>query len=343
MIIKHARSSSEAFLLMISKHARSNSEVFLLMVSKHAGYDSEAFQLWPFRPACVQNWASFCIWFGSGFPKKAWIILSDLDDQVSFGPNTSCSEASRCARIIRPDSGRMQWAHYHFPTFILGCIVPQTSWIILCRTSPDPVWFWLTQFWPSRSSPEASQCTRTTWPTSGQRFQADLDWMQISSGILLGSVLCCLFDKVQGLKSHEVSLHCHWWKMANDIIYAEFLSIYIFYIPKTLLSQLFPLLFLLPSFVCVHLKIGLSCGVFGVFFCEKENGFIFVGTRVRLKFSVTLYLQETGRWLRSPSLSFKLFVFSLCFVLSSLIVQTLKFQSLQRYIKWRKQLSKIIF
>ena len=111
-----------------------------------------------------------------------------------------------------------------------------------------------------------------------------------------------------------------------------YLSTYFIY-RKPFYHNCFLYFFLLPSFVCVHLKIGLSCGVFGVFFCEKENGFIFVGTRVRLKFSVTLYLQETGRWLRSPSLSFKLFVFSLCFVLSSLIVQTLKFQSLRRYIK----------
>ena len=263
------------------------------MVSKHAWSDSEAFQLWPFRPACIQNWASFCIWFSSGFPKKAWIILSDLDDLVSFGLNTSCAEASRCARIIRPDSGRMQRAHYHFPTFILGCIVPQTawiilcrnqptptfilscivpqtSWIILCRTSPDPIWFWLTQFWPNRSGPEASQCTRTTWPTSGQRFQADLDWMQISSGILLGSVLCRLFDKVQGLKSHEVSLHCHWWKVANDIIYAEFLSVYIFYIPKTLLSQFLPLLFCCQVLFVSVWRLGCPV-VFLVYFSVRKK------------------------------------------------------------------------
>ena len=93
---------------MISKHARSNSEVFLLMVSKHAWSDSEAFQLWPFRPACIQNWASFCIWFSSGFPKKAWIILSDLDDLVSFGLNTSCAEASRCNA-----TGPLPLSHFH--------------------------------------------------------------------------------------------------------------------------------------------------------------------------------------------------------------------------------------
>ena len=30
------------------------------------------------------------------------------------------------------------------PTFRLGCILPQTARIILCKTSPDPICFWLT-------------------------------------------------------------------------------------------------------------------------------------------------------------------------------------------------------
>ena len=255
---------------------------------------------------CYGHYSQHASRIGPGLICWIWLPASDLVlfFQRKPGSNTSCSEASWCARIIRPDSGRMQWAHYHFPVFILGCIVPQTAWIILCRnqptatfilscivpqtawiilcrTSPDPIWFWLTQFWPSGSGPEASQCPRTTQPTSGQHFQADLDWVQISSGILLGSVLCHLFDKVQ-----EVSLHCHWWKMANDIMYAELLSIYMFYIPKTLLSQFFSFTFLVPSFICIHLKIGLSCDVSDFFFVRKK---------------MALYLWEPG-WGRSLSL-----------------------------------------
>ena len=30
----------------------------------------------------------------------------------------------------------------HFQTLL--CILPQMAWIILCKTSSDPVWFWLT-------------------------------------------------------------------------------------------------------------------------------------------------------------------------------------------------------
>ena len=43
-----------------------------------------------------------------------------------------------------PVSGRMQLAHYLFPTFRLGCGLPQTARIILRKISPDPIWFWLT-------------------------------------------------------------------------------------------------------------------------------------------------------------------------------------------------------
>ena len=65
---------------------------------------------------------------------------------VKFRPN-ACGpelEASWCTRIIWPLSGRMQLTHYQFPTFRLSCVIPQTARIILCKTRPDPIWFWLT-------------------------------------------------------------------------------------------------------------------------------------------------------------------------------------------------------
>ena len=43
-----------------------------------------------------------------------------------------------------PVSGRMQLARYQFLTFRLGCILPQTAWIILCKARLDPIWFWPT-------------------------------------------------------------------------------------------------------------------------------------------------------------------------------------------------------
>ena len=77
---------------------------------------------------------------------------SDVDGVVSVWTNTSGPEARRCAGTIWPGfwqdatgpvSGRTQPARYHFPTFRLGSVLPQTSRIILCKTSPDPVYFWL--------------------------------------------------------------------------------------------------------------------------------------------------------------------------------------------------------
>ena len=87
-----------------------------------------------------------CIQFSSIFPKKAQIILckTSLDGLVRVWPNTSGSEASRCARIIEPGSGGTQPTCYQFPTFRLGFILPQMAWIALRKTSPDLIGVWLT-------------------------------------------------------------------------------------------------------------------------------------------------------------------------------------------------------
>ena len=42
-----------------------------------------------------------------------------------------------------PVAGRMQPAHYQFPTFRRSSVLPQTSQIKLCKTSPGPISFWL--------------------------------------------------------------------------------------------------------------------------------------------------------------------------------------------------------
>ena len=63
---------------------------------------------------------------------------SELDGLVRFWPNASGPEASRSARITGPRFKQM--ARYRFPTFRLGCILPQTAQIILCKTSPDLNW-----------------------------------------------------------------------------------------------------------------------------------------------------------------------------------------------------------
>ena len=67
-----------------------------------------------------------------------------LDGLVRFQPSASGLEASQCARIFAPASGRIPLAHCQFLIFRLGCSLPQMAWIILCKTSLDLIWFWLT-------------------------------------------------------------------------------------------------------------------------------------------------------------------------------------------------------
>ena len=96
---------------------------------------------------------------------------SNLVGLVRFWPKAPCLEASRCARIIEPGSGRTQPACYQFPTFRLSCI--QMAWIILSKTSLDLIWFWLTvsgfqflakQIW-SGSKPVCRYHWACFWPT----------------------------------------------------------------------------------------------------------------------------------------------------------------------------------
>ena len=90
---------------------------------------------------------------------------------------------------VVPVSGRTQPARYQFPTFRLGSVLPQMSRKLLCKTSPDPIKFWLTvRFWPNGSGPEASQCARIIRPASGQRHPADPERMRIESGKFTGIV-----------------------------------------------------------------------------------------------------------------------------------------------------------
>ena len=66
-------------------------------------------------------------------------LESDLNGLVRVWPNTSGLEASWCAGSSGPVSDRTQPSRYQFPTFRLGSVLPQTSRIILCKTSPGPV------------------------------------------------------------------------------------------------------------------------------------------------------------------------------------------------------------
>ena len=124
-----------------------------------------------------------CISFGSILPKMVWIRLCKTGpDPIwvawsGIGQTDLALETSRCARIIGSASGKTQPARYKFPTFRLSCVLPQMSRIILCKTSPDVIWFQLTiRFWPNRSGPEASRCARIIGHASGQRLPSRSRW-----------------------------------------------------------------------------------------------------------------------------------------------------------------------
>ena len=68
---------------------------------------------------------------------------SDLDGLVRVWPNASIWKQSG----VQESSGLIFVAgrkpvHYQLPTFRLSSVLPQASWIRLCRTSPDPILFW---------------------------------------------------------------------------------------------------------------------------------------------------------------------------------------------------------
>ena len=90
-----------------------------------------------------------------------------------------------------PASGRTQPARYQFPTFRLGCLLPQTARIILSKTSPGLIFFLAdcVRFGPDRSGPEASRCARITGPLSVQSFRSDPDRKWIGTGMCTGQLV----------------------------------------------------------------------------------------------------------------------------------------------------------
>ena len=123
---------------------------------------------------------------------------SDMDGLVTSGQTYLVRKQAGVHQSSDPVSGRTQPARCQFPTFRLGSVLPQTARTILCKTSPDPVWFWLTVsgFWPNRSGPEGSRCARIIRPASGQCFSTERDRIRIRSGMFTGNRRlreCCAF------------------------------------------------------------------------------------------------------------------------------------------------------
>ena len=165
------------------------------LIQKCCGYG----QLWPLRPACSQNHA------GSDFPHPTRVCSfkggldhivqnqpgSNLDGLVRFQPNGSCPEASQCAIIIRPGSGRMQPVYYQFPTFRLSCGLLHGTYgldhTVQNQPGSDLVLADCVKFWSNGSGPEANWCARIIRLTSDQHFR-DPDGMSTGFGVFTGTV-----------------------------------------------------------------------------------------------------------------------------------------------------------
>ena len=66
-------------------------------------------------------------------PDPIWMVWS------GFGQTHLVWKQAGVQESLGPVSDRTQQARYQFPTFKLGSVLPQTSRIILCKTSPDPI------------------------------------------------------------------------------------------------------------------------------------------------------------------------------------------------------------
>ena len=102
---------------------------------------------------------------------------SDLDGLVRFWPNTSCPEASQCARITRPrfwQNAASPLPVSHFHSFVFFRRQPRSY----CA---KPAWIGFgsgcVRFWPNGSGLQASQSARIIGPVSAQPFRANLDQM----------------------------------------------------------------------------------------------------------------------------------------------------------------------
>ena len=91
-----------------------------------------------------------------------------------------------------PVFGRTQPARYQFPTFRFSSVLPQTSRIILCKTSREPVSFWLTVSGFGQMDPVRKQANvqESSGPLlANQCFPADPDRMRIGSGMFTAFIV----------------------------------------------------------------------------------------------------------------------------------------------------------
>ena len=115
-------------------------------ILKRFGYG----QLWPLCPACRQS--GRIVYAESDFPHpfqlRFFILCKTDSDPIwmawsGFGQKSLVLKQACVQESFGPVSGRTQPARYQFPTFRFDSVLPQTSRIILCKTSQDPIKFCL--------------------------------------------------------------------------------------------------------------------------------------------------------------------------------------------------------
>ena len=175
------------------------------LIQKRFGYS----QLWSLQSVCRQiQTGSYmpdptsCVCFGSVLSKKAWIILcKNGPDPIWMAWSGFCQ-----THLVQKQTGVQEssdlvladcnWPTTSFPRLDMVAFFHRRPWS--CGAKPAWIWFVLAdcvRFGPNRSVPEASQCARIIWPTSG--FWADPDWTQIVSGMFLGEdTIFCVRCKV---------------------------------------------------------------------------------------------------------------------------------------------------
>ena len=111
-------------------------------------------------------------------PESGRIVYAGSDFSHPFQPRFFRRRyGSYCGEPTRIRSG---WPGQVLAKRICSVLSPQTSRIILCKTSLGPIQFWLTVpgFGPNGSGPEASQCVQENhparfWPTFPSRSGPD--------------------------------------------------------------------------------------------------------------------------------------------------------------------------
>ena len=161
------------------------------LIQKRFGYS----QILPLQPACSQNRTgsympglTSCIWLDSVLPKKAW--TSDLC-KTGLDPIWMVWSRFGQTDLAWKQAGMLEslgWvlAECNWPTIWMHSSTDGLDDMVQNQPGSSFVVVDCVGSWANGSSLEASRCTRILKPTSGQCFQADLDWMWIGSGMLTG-------------------------------------------------------------------------------------------------------------------------------------------------------------